>query len=126
MKWKGTFEFYLWPQSFYHLYPNAITEDGIQHVLNMMVGDENRPFDTIVISNEDGTETASKVIVPEVLSGRLRSTVMFDHTEGNCPIAEVQMWADTVLIAETEVNIVKTDKQSLTIVRTDKLEGDTA
>ena len=125
--WKGTFDFYLEDLSTgdieqYH-YPNAITSAGVQHVLNMMVGDEIREFDTLILENEAGTETASKTIIPEVLTGKLRSTVLFDHTEANFHIQRAQLWADTVKIAETTTDIVKTNKQSLTIVRTDTLKG---
>jgi len=122
--WRGVFEFFIDDGEAIR-YHNEITPEGVQHVLNMMVGDEARAFDTITLENEAGTETASKTIIPEVLTGKLRSTVLFDHTEANFHIKRAQLWADTVKIAETPVDIQKTNSQSLTVVRSDTLEGET-
>ena len=97
----------------------AITVDGIGHVVDFLAGE----FDSVEVLDAAEVETESKVPITEALTGRVRTTAFFDNTEANFAIAKVRLYAGLVLIAENAVDVTKTDRQSLTVVRKDHLEA---
>jgi len=123
--WRGVFTFYLVHRDGSVqrvVVPNEITADGLQHTVQLWAGEVTQEFDLLRVEDEAGTEYAEKTPAQEVLTAQLRQTVMFDHDEANFHIRRVQLYAGTVLVAETAVDIIKSDDQSLTVQRDDYLQ----
>ena len=80
-------------------------------------------WDKIEVLTDDELSSDDKVPVTEAATGFLRSTAFFAYNEANWSIAKVKTYAGVTLIAENSVSIEKTNRQSLTIVRKDLLEG---
>lgn len=97
----------------------AIKTEGIELTVDFWEGQ----WDKIEVASEGDAETEDKIPVVENLSDRTRCTAFFDDTEANFQIVNVRMYVGAVLVAETAVNILKTNRQSLTVVRTDILEA---
>ena len=77
--------------------------------------------DKVEVLTADEVSKIDKVPVTEAETGFLRSTAFFAYNEANFPIAKVRTYAGATLIAENAVDIVKTNRQSLTLIRKDFL-----
>lgn len=95
----------------------AITSKGIELTINYWANQ----WDKIEILNNAGTESVEKVPVTQPEDGYLESIVFFGHNEGNFHIEKVRTYAGNILVAENAVDFIKTDRQSLTLVRKDHL-----
>ena len=80
-------------------------------------------WDKIEVLTADEAQKIAKVPIVEVEPEKrqLRSTAFFAYNEANFSIAKVRTYAGATLIAENVVNIVKTNRQSLTLIRKDFL-----
>lgn len=97
----------------------AITAAGIAKVLELLAG----VLDKIEVLDASDVVIDDKVPVITEETGYIESTVYFAHDEANDAIAKIRTYAGAVQVAENTVDIIKTDRQSLTIVRRDYLEG---
>ena len=79
-------------------------------------------WDKIEVLTNDELSSDDKVPVTEAETGFLRSTAFFAYNEANWTIAKVKTYAGATLIAENVVDIVKTNRQSLTLIRRDLLQ----
>jgi len=96
------------------------TPAGIQKILEYM----QSQWDQIEV-NDDNSESETKTIADkEVVNGSLESIVFFDYTEANFTLQNVVTVAsDATEVTSNAVDVTKTDRQSLTIVKKDKLEA---
>jgi len=78
-------------------------------------------WDKIEVLTDDELSSDNKAPVTEEETGFLRSTAFFAYNEANFAIAKVKTYAGATLIAENAVDIVKTSRQSLTLIRRDNL-----
>lgn len=97
----------------------TITAAGIAATVYLWAGE----WDKIELVDADGVVIDDKVPVLTEETGYLESTAYFANDEANGAIAEVYLYAGATKIAENAVDIIKTNRQSLTIVRRDYLEG---
>jgi len=81
-------------------------------------------WDKIEVLTADEAQKIAKVPIVEVEpeKGQLRSTAFFAYNEANWTTAKVRTYAGATLIAENAVDIVKTNRQSLTLIRRDLLQ----
>ena len=78
--------------------------------------------DKVEVLTADEVSKIDKVPVTEAETGFLRSTAFFAYNEANWTTTKVRTYAGATLIAENSVNIMKTDRQSLTLIRRDLLQ----
>ena len=96
------------------------TSDGIQKILEYME-DEWHEIEV----NDDNSESETKTIAEkEIVNGTLESIVFFDHTEANFNLKNVlTLSEDSTEVTSNSVDVTKTDRQSMTIVKKDRLEA---
>jgi len=99
---------------------NSPTSDGIQKILEYM----ESQWDEIEV-NDDNAESETKTIAEkEIVNGTLESIVFFDHTEANFHLRNILTLAeDSTEVTSNNVDATKTDRQSMTIVKKDRLEA---
>ena len=78
--------------------------------------------DKVEVLTADESQKTHKTPVTEAETSFLRSTAFFAYNEANFSIAKVRTYAGATLIAENAVDIVKTNRQSLTLIRRDLLQ----
>ena len=79
-------------------------------------------WDKIEVLTADEGQKTHKTPVTEAETSFLRSTAFFAYNEANFSIAKVRTYAGATLIAENVVDIVKTSRQSLSLIRRDVLQ----
>ena len=77
--------------------------------------------DKVEVLTADESQKTHKTPVTEAETGQLRATAFFAYNEANWTTAKVRTYAGATLIAENAVDIVKTNRQSLTLIRKDFL-----
>jgi len=95
----------------------AVLDAGIQLTITYWAS----VWDKIEVLSEGEAESANKVPVTEVETGYLQSTAFFAYNEANFDTVTIKTYAGVIQVAENTVDIQKTDRQSLTIVRKDLL-----
>jgi len=80
-------------------------------------------WDLIEVLDADDVVLDDKVPVLTIETGYLESTVYFAPDEANGAIRKIRTYAGATQLAENAVDIIKTSRQSLTIVRRDVLEA---
>lgn len=96
----------------------GITADGIA----LTIGLWKEAFDKIELLDITEAESTEKTPVNEEETGYLQETAFFPHDEANYHIEIVRLYAGTTLVAENSVDITKSSRQSLTVIRKDYLE----
>jgi len=105
MKIKGQFEVKKEYREEVGIFPNSITQAGIQRILSLMGGQSTQTWTAIRIVGSDASIFVQKEATTEVQAGKLISTALFEQSEVAFDVEFIEMYSGATKVAVAPANL---------------------